>query len=134
MAQLVTCAPTVEPVSTHSQDQTDSTSTDFTTQDIAFLSSNIKAPFDSIRSLFDRLRAHPGLAEKPNATYPARGVFKTAATTNPAADQKLALDLSPSRIAPRARLAPFGLVPILAFFEAVIATHLEPLLHGSRVI
>ena len=72
MAQLVTCAPTVEPVSTHSQDHTDSTSTDFTIQDIAFLSSNTKAPFDSIRSLFDHLRAHPGLAEKPNATYPAR--------------------------------------------------------------
>ena len=120
--------PIVEPVSIHSQDQTDLTPTHFTTQDIAFLSSNIKAPSDSIRSLFDRLRAHPGLAEKLNAMYPARGVFKTATTTNPAADQKLALDLSPSRIAPQARLAPFGLAPILAFLKAVTATHLEPLL------
>jgi len=132
MAQLVTCAPIVEPVSIHSQDQTDSAPTDFTTQDTAFLSSNIKAPFDSIRSLFDQLRAHPDLAEKLNATYP---VFKTAATTNPAADQKLTLDLSPSRIeripaALQARLAPFGLAPILAFFEAVTTTHLEPLLHA----
>lgn len=123
MAQLVTCAPIVEPVSIHSQDQTDSAPTDFTTQDIACLSSNIKAPFDSIRSLFDHLRAHPDLAEKLNPT------------SNTAADQKLTLDLSPSRIeripaALQARLAPFGLAPILAFFEAVTTTHLEPLLHA----
>ncbi|XTI86725.1 hypothetical protein V2W45_357620 [Cenococcum geophilum] len=110
----------------------------FTTQDTAFLSSNIKAPSGSIRSLFDHLRAHPDLAEKLNATYPARGVFETAATTNPAADQRRTLDLSPSRIeripvALQARLAPFGLAPILAFFEAVTATHLEPLLHALSI-
>ena len=61
IAQLIICAPVIEPVSIHSKDQTDSTPADFTTQDTAFLSSNIKAPFDSICGLFDHLRAHPRL-------------------------------------------------------------------------
>lgn len=92
------------------------------TPEIAYLSTSLNSPFSTIRQLFDHLRSNPHLAASLNATYPLRGVFKTAATSNPLSDQKLTLDLSHSRIA---RIPPtlteeldgVGLGEILKFFE-----------------
>ena len=57
--------------------------------DIAYLDTPLRAPFDAIQRLFDHLRADPAAAAALNATYPSRGVFKTAAVRDAAADQKL---------------------------------------------
>lgn len=86
------------------------------TPDIAFLDTPLRAPFDAIGQLFDHLRANPAAAEALNATYPTRGVFKAAAVRNGSSDQKLTVDLSPSRLsgvpdALRAALAPPRLRP-----------------------
>lgn len=103
------------------------------TPEIPFLPTSLRAPFSTIRQLFDHLRAHPHLAASLNATYPLRGVFKTAATTNPVSDQKLTLDLSASRIAriPSTwsnELNEVGLREIVKFFEGVVSEHFEPVM------
>ena len=103
------------------------------TPEIAFLPTSLKAPFSTIRQLFDHLRAHPRLAASLNATYPLRGVFKTAAKSNPLSDQKLTLDLSPARVSriPAAlsdELNEFGLGEIVGFFEGVMSKHFEPVM------
>lgn len=103
------------------------------TPEIAILPTSLRAPFSTIRQLFDHLRAHPHLAKSLNATYPLRGVFKTAATSNPLSDQKLTLDLSRSRIAriPSAlsdELNENGLDEIVQFFENVVSEHFEPVM------
>ena len=54
-----------------------------------------QAPFAAIRGLFDYLRANPQDAERLDAIYPTRGIFKTAATHNAASDQKFTIDLFP---------------------------------------
>jgi hypothetical protein len=65
-----------------------------------------KAPHSSISALFDRLNASPELATRLNATYPKRGVFKTAGLTNALADQKTTIDLSAARLSAFSALAP----------------------------
>ncbi|KAJ5447989.1 hypothetical protein N7445_002810 [Penicillium cf. griseofulvum] len=54
---------------------------------------NIKAktPFSSIQALFDHLHTHPGDATKLNATYPHRGVIRTAALHKTESDQKFTI-------------------------------------------
>lgn len=106
-----------------------------TTPEIAFLPTSLSAPFSTIRQLFDHLRSNPHLAASLNATYPLRGVFKTAATSNPLSDQKLTLDLSPSRIARipctlTEELDGVGLSEIVKFFEGVVSKHFEPVMEA----
>lgn len=103
------------------------------TPEIAFLPTSLKAPFSTICQLFDHLRAPPDLAATLNATYPLRGVFKTAATSNPQSDQKLTLDLSPSRVTriPSTlsnELNAVGLADVMEFFEDVVSEHFEPVM------
>ncbi|KAJ5139039.1 uncharacterized protein N7515_003887 [Penicillium bovifimosum] len=47
-----------------------------------------KAPFHAIQSLFDHLNAHPEDISKLNATYPRRGVIKTAALHKTESDHR----------------------------------------------
>ncbi|KKP07039.1 hypothetical protein THAR02_00918 [Trichoderma harzianum] len=58
---------------------------------------SIKAPFEAIRCLFDYSGAYIDIASSLNATYPKRGIYKTAATYNDTSDQKFTIDLSPTR-------------------------------------
>ncbi|KAI8959867.1 Clavaminate synthase-like protein [Daldinia sp. FL1419] len=101
--------------------------------DIALLDSDIKAPFDSIRQLFDHLRANQEAADALNATYPSRGVFKTAALKNSASDQKLTIDISPNRLSRvpaelKSSLAPYGFSEVINFFEELTAKHFDNML------
>jgi isopenicillin N synthase-like dioxygenase len=88
--------------------------------------SAIKTPLSSISTLFDRLNASPELVARLNATYPKRGVFKTAGLTNALADQKTTIDLSAARLERLSRLAPelisrlgTEFTDVLDFFNAV---------------
>lgn len=94
---------------------------------------SIQAPFNAIHQLFDHLRASPDAAAALNATYPKRGILKTAATHNSTSDQKFTIDLSPQRLSLipndlRASLAPHGLDVILSFFSAASTTYIDPIL------
>lgn len=137
MAQVIARTPAVQskifldsvPTATLAPPST----THLSTPEIAFLPTSLRAPFSTIRQLFDHLRAHPHLAARLNATYPLRGVFKTAATSNPASDQKLTLDISASRIARitstlNDELNEVGLGEIVNFFEGVVSEHFEPVM------
>lgn len=77
-----------------------------TTGIASFASLGISAPFDAIQALFDRLAAEPHLASRLNATYPKRGVYKTAGIDKPDVDQKLTVDLSAARLERLNRTAP----------------------------
>ncbi|KAK7427738.1 hypothetical protein QQZ08_005676 [Neonectria magnoliae] len=92
-----------------------------------------RAPFEAIRRLFDYLKTHPEMESSLNATYPKRGIFKTAATYNAASDQKFTIDLSPTRNAKipddlRGALAGAGFNEILDFFDNVNDTYVAPIL------
>ena len=87
---------------------------------------SLKAPLTSISALFDRLNASSELATRLNATYPKRGVFKTAGLTNALADQKTTIDLSAARLERLSTLAPeligqlgTEFTDVLNFFNAV---------------
>ncbi|KAJ9634213.1 hypothetical protein H2201_009151 [Coniosporium apollinis] len=100
---------------------------------ISFLEPVARAPFPAIRRLFDHLRTDARDSASLNATYPSRGLFKTAAMTNPSSDQKLTLDLSPKRVLLisadlRASLAAHGLEEVLSFFSAIAAAHIPTIL------
>ncbi|KAL6399342.1 uncharacterized protein AUP68_17888 [Ilyonectria robusta] len=100
---------------------------------------DVKAPFDAIRSLFDYLRANPENASSLNATYPQRGIFKTAATHNAASDQKFTIDLSPARNGRipedlRNALAAAGFNDVLDFFDAVNDTYVMPIVSALSEI
>lgn len=90
MAQVIARTPAVQskifldnvPTATLAPPST----TQSSTPEIAFLPTSLRAPFSTIRRIFDHLRAHPRLAASLNATYPLRGVFKIAAISNPLAD------------------------------------------------
>ncbi|KAI5918994.1 oxidoreductase [Camillea tinctor] len=102
-------------------------------RDLAFLKSDVHAPFESIGCLFDYLRANPAHADALNATYPTRGVFKTAAVSNGSSDQKLTIDLSPKRLnyIPsdiKLSLAPYGFGQVLRFFDELTTKHLDQIL------
>lgn len=101
------------------------------THGLAAVTSLPLPPFPSIQRLFDTLLANPSLASALNATYPTRGIFKSAALANPTCDQKLTIDLSRVRVSRigaelREQLGQ-DLVETLAFFEQV-HTSLVPLL------
>ncbi|RDW83661.1 2OG-FeII oxygenase superfamily protein [Aspergillus mulundensis] len=94
---------------------------------------SIKAPFNAIRSLFDHLYTNPDTAKELNATYPRRGILKTAATHNTTSDQKFTIDISGPRCALmpeaiRIALAPHGLPEVLEFFNTVSTTYIPPVL------
>ncbi|KAJ4169276.1 hypothetical protein NW754_001388 [Fusarium falciforme] len=100
---------------------------------IASSEQGVGAPFDAIRRLFDHLRANPENASSLNATYPKRGIFKTAATHNASSDQKFTIDLSPARNGRipddlRNALAAAGFNEVLGFFDMVNDTHVTPIL------
>ncbi|CEL00782.1 hypothetical protein ASPCAL00378 [Aspergillus calidoustus] len=59
---------------------------------VAATDSEVRAPFFAIRNLFDHLYRHPADAASLNATYPRRGILKTAAATKTESDQKFTLD------------------------------------------
>lgn len=108
--------------------------------DLVLLDSTVTAPFNSIRQLFDHLRAHPEIADALNATYPSRGVFKTAAFKNGQSDQKLTIDISPNRLARvpadlHSSLASHGFTEVTKFFSELTAKHLDHLLSmlGSAI-
>ncbi|KAI1467810.1 Clavaminate synthase-like protein [Daldinia caldariorum] len=101
--------------------------------DIALLDSSVQAPFDSIRQLFDHLRANPEAADALNASYPTRGVFKNAALKNGSSDQKLTIDISPQRLACiptelQASLSLCGFGEVIKFFSELTTTHLDNML------
>jgi hypothetical protein len=80
------------------------------------------APLPLIRTLFDHLYTHPADAASLNATYPRRGILKTAATTKTESDQKFTLDFSPVRNAliPQALRERLPGLEILGFFDGVV--------------
>lgn len=101
--------------------------------DIASLQTDLRAPFPAISRLFDHLRTRPDVAAALNATYATRGVFKSAASSNGLCDQKLTIDLSPSRLGRvpsslQTALAPHGFNDVVAFFRALTDGHLRPIL------
>ncbi|KPM38160.1 hypothetical protein AK830_g8407 [Neonectria ditissima] len=98
-----------------------------------------KTPSGAIRRLFDHLKAHPEIEFSLNATYPKRGVFKTAATHNAAADQKFTIDLSPTRNAKipeslRGALTGTGFDEVLDFFDHVRDTYVTTILSTLSAI
>ncbi|XXG95720.1 hypothetical protein Hte_001990 [Hypoxylon texense] len=101
--------------------------------DLVLLDSTVQAPFSSIRQLFDHLRAKPEAADALNATYPSRGVFKTAAFKNGQSDQKLTIDFSPNRLARvpaelQSSLSSHGFTEVLEFFSELTSKHLDHML------
>jgi hypothetical protein len=106
---------------------------------IAFLDPGVKAPFKAIQQLFDHLQSNPENAAALNATYPRRGIHKTAATSNPTSDQKFTIDLSPNRSESipselSASLSKHGLQEILTFFNTVDQTWSTRILDSLRVL
>jgi hypothetical protein len=106
---------------------------------IAFLDPGVKAPFKAIQQLFDHLQSNPEDAAALNATYPRRGIHKTAATSNPISDQKFTIDLSPNRSESipselSTSLSKHGLQEILTFFNNVDQTWSTRILDSLRVL
>ncbi|KAI1473957.1 Clavaminate synthase-like protein [Daldinia eschscholtzii] len=102
-------------------------------KDLELLSGSVEAPFNSIRQLFDHLRASPKVADALNASYPTRGVFKNAALKNGISDQKLTIDISPYRLACisaelQASLSPHGFGDVIKFFSELSANHVDSML------
>lgn len=64
---------------------------------VASVDLGVKAPFASIRALFDYLYTHQHDAAPLNAKYPLRGILKTSAMHKTTSDQKFTIDLSPKR-------------------------------------
>ncbi|KAJ5977288.1 hypothetical protein N7501_000630 [Penicillium viridicatum] len=98
-----------------------------------------KAPFPAIQALFDHLHTHPEDVAKLNATYPHRGVIKTAALHKTESDQKFTIDLSPmqnSRISESLResLDPHGLGEILNFFNSISAQYVPTILSSLSIL
>lgn len=115
---------------------------------VSFLSSNsttasvnldVKAPFSAIQAFFDHLHAHPKDAAELNATYPHRGVMKTAALHKTESDQKFTIDLSPMRNTRipkslRDSLDPHGLEEILGFFNGISAQYVPTILSSLSIL
>jgi hypothetical protein len=94
---------------------------------LTFINPITAAPFPAIQHLFDYLAQNPTTAACLNDVYSHRGIFEAAATKNPVCDQKLTIDLSPSRVeripaALQAELTAHGFAEILTFFNAVATT------------
>ncbi|KAF1957209.1 Clavaminate synthase-like protein [Byssothecium circinans] len=108
------------------------------TTGVAFITNlPVRPPIAAIRNLFTRLYADPSLASRFNATYPKRGVFKTAClgpAASPNIDQKTTIDLSITRLQELRRLDPTlvealgqDFSDVLAFYAA-IETDVLPIL------
>lgn len=100
---------------------------------LTFINPITTAPFPAIQSLFDYLAQNPQTAAALNDVYSLRGIFKAAATKNPTCDQKLTIDLSPTRIeripsSLQTELAPHGLADIVAFFDTISQHHVPQIL------
>ena len=127
--------PTYEPTLA----QSSPTTADLLSSAITFIEPNTAGPFSAIRSLFDYLAQNPETAAALNEVYSLRGIFKAAATVNPTCDQKLTIDLSPTRnacIPPslQAELNPHGLADILTFFSAVTAHHVPQIIASLSAV
>jgi len=127
--------PAVEPTTT----QLTPTAADLLKSAIVFISPIVPAPFPAIRNLFTYLGENPAAAVALNDTYPLRGVFKTAAAMDPICDQKLTIDLSPTRVARippvlQAELGPHGLADVLTFFTTVTAHHVPQIMAALSVV
>lgn len=106
---------------------------------VASVDLGVKAPFASIRALFDYLYTHPNDAAALNATYPHRGILKTSAMHKTSSDQKFTIDLSPSRNAlipaPLQRsLADHGLNEVFEFFQGVSKNYVPNVLESLSVL
>ena len=113
--------------------QSSPTRADLLSPALAFIKPITTAPFSAIQSLFEYLAKVPAAGTALNDVYPLRGIFKAAATENPTCDQKLTIDLSPTRIAHipadlQAQLAEHGLADITTFFNAVSEHHVPQIL------
>lgn len=98
-----------------------------------------QAPFSAIRALFDHLHTNPEDAAKLNATYPHRGVIKTAALHKTESDQKLTIDLSPMRNSRlpeslRASLNPHGPGEVLDFFNGISTQYVLTILSSLSIL
>lgn len=130
--QALLGAPPTCPVETPAISFFSSNSTTFS------VNLNVQAPFPAIKALFDHLHAHPEDVEDLNATYPRRGVMKTAALHKTQSDQKFTIDLSPmrnSRIPDtlRDRLSPHGFNDVLHFFETLAAQYIPTILSSLSI-
>ena len=97
------------------------------------INTDVSAPFTAIRTLFDYLHSNQEDADALNATYPKRGIFKTAATQNAVSDQKFTIDLSPVRnklLSPslHASLSAHGLEDVLSFFSKVQGCYVDEIM------
>lgn len=106
---------------------------------LTFINPIAPAPFPAIQSLFDYLAQTPNTATALNNVYSHRGIFKDAATKNSTCDQKLTIDLSPSRIeripaALQAELTAHGLGDIITFFNTVSAHHIPQILSSLSTV
>jgi isopenicillin N synthase-like dioxygenase len=119
--------------------QSTPTTADLLSAAITFIDPITAAPFPAIQNLFDYLAQNPATVAALNDTYSPRGIFKAAATVNPICDQKLTIDLSPTRTACilpglQAELNPNGLADILAFFTAVTAHHVPQIIASLSAV
>lgn len=115
------------------------TTSSLLTPALTFLEPTTPAPFVAIRRLFDHLRSNADDAAALNSIYPVRGIFKTASTHNPTSDQKLTIDLSPTRAslipaALQTSLNSYGLDDVLSFFSGIAATYIPKILSGLSTI
>ncbi|KAH7348019.1 hypothetical protein BKA66DRAFT_477691 [Pyrenochaeta sp. MPI-SDFR-AT-0127] len=106
---------------------------------LTFINPITAAPFSAIQNLFDYLAQNPAAAAALNDVYSLRGIFKAAATRNPTCDQKLTIDLSPTRIARippglQAELTAHGLADILTFFNAISDHHVPQIMTSLSAI
>lgn len=106
---------------------------------ITFINPIATAPFPAIKDIFDYLARNPAIAAALNDVYALRGIFKTAATTDSTCDQKLTIDLSPTRIARippvlQAELNLHGLADILSFFTTITAHHVPSIIASLGVV
>ncbi|KAK3065184.1 hypothetical protein LTS18_007070 [Coniosporium uncinatum] len=119
--------------------QSSPTTADLLSSAITFIEPITAAPFSAIQSLFDHLAENPATAAALNEVYSLRGIFKAAATINPTCDQKLTIDLSPTRnacIPPslQAELNPHGLADVSTFFTAVTAYHVPQIIASLSAV
>lgn len=115
------------------------TRSDLLSPALSFLNPIIPTPFSAIQNLFNHLSQNPTTATSLNDVYSHRGIFKTAATENPTCDQKLTIDLSPSRVTRippslQAELAAHGLDDILTFFNTIANHHIPQIITSLSAI
>jgi hypothetical protein len=106
---------------------------------LTFINPIAAAPFLAIQNLFDYLAQNPATSTALNDVYSFRGIFKAAAIKNPTCDQKLTIDLSPTRIARipahlQAELIDHGFAEISSFFNAISEYHIPQIIASLSAI